>query len=69
MICNNCPIEKGEHAKNQEICCDSARQCCFTCFDESCPIKEEYAKEIKEWNDKVNIEGEKLVSELYGRKT
>jgi len=33
--------------KEVEICCDGgARQCCFFCMDEGCPILEEYAKTI-----------------------
>jgi len=39
-----CPIERKEHEKRSEICCDQARQCCFFCF-EDCPIKEEYKNE------------------------
>ena len=42
-----CPIEKKEHEKNSEICCDAARQCCFFCFEDTCPIKNAYKKEIK----------------------
>ena len=65
--CLNCPIEAGEKAKGSEICCISARQCCYTCFDDSCPIKEEYAKEIQEWNDKVNEEVEKIMRDSHGK--
>lgn len=45
-----CPIEKREncvHVRNGEkikgeICCMSARQCCFFCFEEGCPVKTIY---------------------------
>jgi len=46
LPCADCPILKREKAKGSEICCMSSRQCCFTCFDEGCPIKEVYANEI-----------------------
>ncbi|MHA1440270.1 MAG: hypothetical protein ACTSPK_00210 [Candidatus Heimdallarchaeota archaeon] len=58
-----CAIEKGEHEKGMEICCDASRTCCVACMDESCPIKEEYAEFIKQQIDKINARTEELVNE------
>jgi len=44
MNCANCVIEKNETNADGEcdICCCSARQCCYSCFEDDCPIKEIY---------------------------
>jgi hypothetical protein len=39
----NCPINQ----KESDICCNDARMCCYYCFEETCPIKEEYKEVIK----------------------
>ena len=44
-----CPIEKDEI----DICCSTARQCCYFCF-EQCPIKEEYNIKTNETEIKEN---------------
>jgi hypothetical protein len=41
----SCPILKHDSAVG-ELCCESARQCCFTCLDVDCPIKEVYRSVI-----------------------
>jgi len=43
-----CPIEKAEKEKGSEICCDAARQCCYFCFEDDCPIKEAYKIPVNE---------------------
>jgi hypothetical protein len=43
---SKCPIEKSEHLKGSEICCDASRTCCYACFEEDCPIKDIYGKEM-----------------------
>jgi DNA-binding IscR family transcriptional regulator len=49
----SCPI------KEADICCMSARQCCFTCMEDTCPIKDIYAKVLRHY--------ETILSLLEGR--
>lgn len=47
---NKCPILLKEKELNSEICCCNSRQCCFTCLNETCPIKNKYKNIIKKYN-------------------
>ena len=48
--CDTCVVEKGEKAKNSEICCMAGRACCYACM-EPCPVKDEYNIEDEPWCD------------------
>ena len=39
---NGCGSKCSINKKEKEICCSTARQCCYFCFEENCPIKENY---------------------------
>lgn len=53
---HHCPILNNE----REICCDSARQCCFTCMDLECPIKDIYRDIITVYDGVLNDDNDLL---------
>lgn len=48
---SECKIEKYMKKHKDEICCDQARQCCFFCYEEGCPVKEKFRKLIQKYGD------------------
>ena len=56
-----CPIENAEHKRSSEICCDAARQCCFFCFEDECPIKEMYQDIIAMYGGFTGIDDDREI--------